>query len=377
MQSIEKRLAEYIPIAKPGEATHLFVSQLTREHLRKTLSFFVSVSADQKPVPFDRVGTGTLNTLVLALLSFIAELKDENVIFAMEEPEIALPPHTQRRIADYLLKSTTQCFVTSHSPYVIECFDPERITILRRNEAGEVSGKQVALGVAVKAKTYRRFLRRGLAEAMLSKGVIVSEGMTEQLALRAVADKLEQVDETTYPLDLAGVTLFCADGDGSIAEFGRFLCSLDVPVSAFLDKKTRSASERTALEGAGFTHLVETAYAGMEELLVAEVPVNCQWRYLDAVRQSGTRGTVNIPDTQPANDNDTKGLAKQVLVDGKGWGRAADLIDCCSVDELPASLVSFLRTIYEQFPRPKVEEPPATCDAENVGDATTGESAQE
>lgn len=38
LHSIEQRLAEYIPMAKSGEATHLFVSQLTREHLRKTLS---------------------------------------------------------------------------------------------------------------------------------------------------------------------------------------------------------------------------------------------------------------------------------------------------------------------------------------------------
>lgn len=42
-------------------------------------------------------GTGTINTLVLALLSLIADLK-QNVIFAMEEPEIAIPPHTQKRI---------------------------------------------------------------------------------------------------------------------------------------------------------------------------------------------------------------------------------------------------------------------------------------
>jgi putative ATP-dependent endonuclease of OLD family len=133
LRSIEARLAEYIPMAKQGEATRLFVSQLTREHLRKTLSFFLSLSEDQLPVPFQDVGTGTLNILVLALLSFIAELKEENVIFAMEEPEIALPPHTQRRIASYLLNKTTQCFVTSHSPYILECFTPEQIMTLTRN----------------------------------------------------------------------------------------------------------------------------------------------------------------------------------------------------------------------------------------------------
>ena len=70
---------------------------------------------------------GTLNTLVLALLSFIADAKPSDVIFAMEEPEIALPPHTQRRIANYLLKDTAQCFVSSHSPYVIERFSQDQI----------------------------------------------------------------------------------------------------------------------------------------------------------------------------------------------------------------------------------------------------------
>jgi putative ATP-dependent endonuclease of the OLD family len=127
LASIEQRLAEYIPLMAPGDATRLFVSQLTREHLRKTLAFFLSTNRGQVPVPFQESGTGTLNTLVLALLSFIADAKPQNVIFAMEEPEIALPPHTQRRIANYLLTRTSQCFVTSHSPYVIERFEPAQI----------------------------------------------------------------------------------------------------------------------------------------------------------------------------------------------------------------------------------------------------------
>jgi hypothetical protein len=44
----------------------------------------------------------------------------------VEEPEITLPPHTQRRTASYLIKSTSRCFVTTHSTYVIECFEPSR-----------------------------------------------------------------------------------------------------------------------------------------------------------------------------------------------------------------------------------------------------------
>jgi putative ATP-dependent endonuclease of OLD family len=196
---------------------------LTREHLRKTISFFLKTSADQQPVPFQEVGTGTINTLVLALLTFIAEIKKDNVIFAMEEPEIALPPHTQRLIANYLLEKTSQCLVTSHSPYVIERFQPEQIQILRRDANGELSGTVVPGSSVLKGKTYRRHARRGLAEAVLGCGAIVGEGVTEKDAILAAAEKMEETNpETCYPLDLAGVTVISVDGDGSLPEFGAF-----------------------------------------------------------------------------------------------------------------------------------------------------------
>jgi len=189
LKEIERRLGEYISLADKDN-TKLYVSKLTREHLRKTMSFFLSMSPDQVLVPFQQVGTGTLNILVLALLTFIAEVKEDNVIFAMEEPEIALPPHTQRRIVNYLLNETTQCFVTTHSPYIIEYFDPSQITILNRTDAGKVCGTMVDLSSGLKLKTYRKHIRRGLAEAILSEGVIVAEGVTELYTLQAVAKKM-------------------------------------------------------------------------------------------------------------------------------------------------------------------------------------------
>jgi len=139
-REIEQRLSRYIAMGAGGHATKFYVSELTREHLRKTVAFFLALSSDQEHVPFAHAGTGTLNTLVLALLTFIAELKPDTVIFAMEEPEIAVPPHTQQRIAHYLLTKTTQAFVTSHSPFVIERFDPSHTLLLSRKD-GVVSEK--------------------------------------------------------------------------------------------------------------------------------------------------------------------------------------------------------------------------------------------
>ena len=119
------------------------VSDLTRDMLRRTLTVFMGTGAKRPDgsvysAPYQHQGTGTINTLVLALLSIIAELK-QSVIFAMEEPEIALPPHTQKRIINSLRQKSAQAIFTSHSPYVLEEFEPAQVVVLKRT-AGVMTG---------------------------------------------------------------------------------------------------------------------------------------------------------------------------------------------------------------------------------------------
>jgi putative ATP-dependent endonuclease of OLD family len=117
---IRERMAHFVNLAPGDDATAFFASDLTREHLREVVRLFVAVQPGAHLIPFNRLGTGSINLLVFALLTFIAELKGtQSVIFAMEEPEVALPPHTQRRVTKFVLGNMGQCIVTSHSPYVI------------------------------------------------------------------------------------------------------------------------------------------------------------------------------------------------------------------------------------------------------------------
>jgi putative ATP-dependent endonuclease of OLD family len=58
LTAIEERLSSYVPASKVGRKTKLYVSQLTREHLRKTMAFFLAMREDQEPVPFQQAGTG-------------------------------------------------------------------------------------------------------------------------------------------------------------------------------------------------------------------------------------------------------------------------------------------------------------------------------
>lgn len=356
LRLIEERLSRYIATDVAGRTTKLHVSQLTREHLRKTMAFFLAMSPDQQPVPFQQVGTGTLNVLVLALLSFIAELKPASVIFAMEEPEIAVPPHTQRRIADYLLHKTTQSFTTSHSPYVIERFEPEQTLLLSRGPDASVVGKRVSESSGLKGNDFRRYARRGLTECMLGKGAIVVEGLTEFHALPVVARKMEEADPGLQPLDIAGVAFFDAESEGQMPKFGNFFKSLGLQTFGFYDHMHRSEQKKQELIDA-YDIDGEHQYAGFEALVVAEMPAERLWAFLDDLRQTGDCGNFTIPAERPADD-EVRDLVRSALKGNKGAGWAARLFDGSALDQLPATVTNFLTQVYTRFPKP-VEIPVA------------------
>lgn len=371
LDEIEARLAEYIAPESEGRSTRLFVSQLTREHLRKTISFFLTMGQGEAAVPFQQAGTGTLNTLVLALLTFIADLKKDNVIFAMEEPEIALPPHTQRRIANYLLEETSQCFVTSHSPYVIERFEPDGIVKLNRDEHGALSGTAIKLPVGMKAKNYRQNFRRAIAEAMLGRGVIVGEGITEQDALLVAAQKLEDGNQNLFPLDVAGISVINADGDGNLEKMGAFFREIGVPAFAFFDRKKRTEDEIATLQGI-YVIAREIAQKGAEVLMAEETPIDRQWQYLETLRTEDSEGRFGIPSARPTDDA-VREMTIATLKGLKGEGGAARLLEFCTVGELPKTITAFLSEIYLRYPKPK-RKLVATNQAQDTEIAAAGAS---
>lgn len=348
LRSIEKRLARYIAMEAPGNATKLHVSDLTREHLRKTMSFFLSLSVDQGPVPFAHAGTGTLNTLVLALLSFIADLKPEGVIFAMEEPEIAVPPPTQRRIAQYLLTKTTQAFVTSHSPFVIERFEPSHTLLLSR-DLGVVSAQRVSDASGLTDKEFKTFARTGLCECMLGKAAIVVEGVTEFHALPVAARRMEEQFPHFQPLDISGSTFFNAFGESNMPKFGKFFKTLGLKTFGFYDTVPNRSAAQKASFAASFDVNYEHAHRGFEDLVSQEMPVARLWTFLEVLRDGGDAVKLGIPAVKP-DDVKIREHARIALMNAKGAGWAASLFEDCGYDELPPTVTGFLGQAFAALP---------------------------
>jgi putative ATP-dependent endonuclease of OLD family len=347
---VRSRMGRFVNLAPGDDSTAFFASDLTREHLREIVRLFIAAQPGQHLVPFGRLGTGSINLLVFALLTFIAELKDkQSVIFAMEEPEIALPPHTQRRVTRFVLAEMGQSIVTSHSPYVIEQFNPEQIVILTRDEGGALAGQPIDAHT-VKPKTFRTE-RRQFAEAILSRAVLVVEGSTEAALFPVASSVMEEslrADAYTH-FDLAGVSIFNAGAEGSVPRHGPVFSALGKLSFGYYDKPNAALTPDALDKLKGYTQVWESPEKGIENVLIKQTPIAVVRRFLNEVKDRPDYPPVSAYDPE-AGDAEVAALAFKVLKARKGdaYGYAAMLISHCKdAAELPATIRQVLEAIHK------------------------------
>lgn len=347
---MRERLARFVNLAPGEESAAFFASDLTRAHLREVVRLFIATQPSEHLVPYGKQGTGSINLLVFALLTLIADLKgNRSVIFAMEEPEIALPPHTQRRVTRFVLKEMGQSIVTSHSPYVIEQFEPADVVMLSRTGVGEMTGEPIGSS-GIDRKKYRT-QRRQFAEAILSRGVLVVEGSTEAAVLPAVSSALEGFRPGYTHFDLAGVSIFTADGDGDVPRYGPIFAGLGKQAFAVFDEPSAELSEDATAQLASYDQHWQSPEKGIEKLLVKQTPTSTLRRFLEDVsaRADYPKGDKFAYD-EDLEDGAVDDLAYLVLKvrKGEGWGYAAMLIEHCeSEKEIPKFLRKIVLAIDE------------------------------
>ncbi|MEU3233421.1 ATP-dependent nuclease [Nocardiopsis alba] len=351
LEEVRKRVGRFM--ALDGDGVALQPSDLTRESIRETLRVFVAASPGHHPVPFNRLSTGSLNLLVFALLTYIAELKgDESVIFAMEEPEIALPPHAQRRLVDFVTNRMGQAIVTSHSPYVIERFDSESILMLKRTDDGVLTSDQFDVAGLMKPKKVREE-RRQFAEAILGRGVLVVEGGTEASVIPVVADIMDADPSVDYThLDLAGVSVYDAKSDGQVPGFAPVFKALGKRCYGLHDTPNSPFPAAAAADSLSFDKYLEIPYKSIEKLLIDEMPERPKRAFLKHASM--------LPDypvdagylSAGAGGTEVDALVESVLLKRKGAysGYAAILVaEAADVSELPSSYVQFLLDVDEDM----------------------------
>ncbi|NQY97240.1 MAG: AAA family ATPase [Henriciella sp.] len=346
--SIDNALKKYVP-KEWGAEPRLKVSNLTREHLRKVITAFIATGEGDHLAPFYRQGTGTINMLVLAMLSIIAESKQE-VIFAMEEPETAIPPYAQKRIVHEIRKLSSQTLFTSHSPYVLEEFDLSETIVLDRDVNGCLKQSEITLPDSLKLKKYRQDFRSRFCEGLLARRILVAEGNTETDAFPVACLRLAELDPEQYSsLESLGVAVVNASGENNIPGLAKMYSRLDKRTFAICD--TQDAANKALIE------------AQVEELFMHPEPT------FEALILNGTTdaalerfaGDIDWPPHLVANFPDPVADARNALTAYFKWSKGnwgvADFLAQCSENEIPEWIKNAAKKLAELCdPAPVSEE---------------------
>ncbi|MHB8163222.1 MAG: ATP-dependent nuclease [Methanoregula sp.] len=159
-------------------------------------------------------GDGKNNQIFFALWAAKNEIQENNLIeitiYCIEEPEVHLHPHQQRKLAEYLstlLKS--QIVITSHSPQIVSEFSPNSIIRLySENFETKVAnnGCSEIIGDSFKKFGYRLSIIP--AEAFFADVVFLVEGTSEILFYKALAESTnEEID-----LDRQNISILSVEG---------------------------------------------------------------------------------------------------------------------------------------------------------------------
>jgi len=351
LESINAALQKYVP-KEWGIEPHLKVSNLTREHLRKVITAFIATGEGRHAAPFYRQGTGTINMLVLAMLSQIAEDK-QNVIFAMEEPETAIPPYAQKRIVHEIRTLASQTIFTSHSPYVLEEFTLEETVVLARDAQGALRRSAITLPDSVKLKRYRQEFRTRFCEGLLTRRILVAEGATEAASFPVVCRRLAELKPATYSsLEALGICTIDAGGETNISDLAKLYRDLGKRTLAICDKQT---DEEKALIEAQVDTLFMHDEKGFEDLVLKNTTEDALKRFTKLIVW---------PQHLQQKYPDPEAQAQAALSDyfcGKkaDWG-VSDFLAQCTEDEIPEWLRDTCLSLK------------AICEPVHVGDADGG-----
>lgn len=326
LDSINTALKKYVP-KEWGVEPHLKVSNLTREHLRKVITAFIATGDGTHAAPFYRQGTGTINMLVLAMLSQIAESK-QNVIFAMEEPETAIPPYAQKRIVHEVRKLASQTLFTSHSPYVLEEFETNETIVLVRDDMGELERRDIVLPASVKLKRYRQEFRTRFCEGLLARRILVAEGSTEYSSFPVVCRRLAELSPDKYlPLEALGICIVDADGDTNVPSMAELYKTLGKKTFAICDMQ-KAANKALIEEQVEILLMHEEK--GFENLVINGTTHEALIRFAKQL---------DWPQHLALKYPDVDARAQAALKDYFSWSKGnwgiADFLAQCSEEEVP------------------------------------------
>lgn len=332
-------LAALLPEVAP-DAFKMGIAAATARDLLRQFELMVEHLGEPVAVSTQSSGVAQLSIFVFAMKLAASQ---PGTVLLVDEPEISLHPQAQRALMRALRQLDGQMLVATHSANLLDRADPRRVVRLRRTATGVDLASPSTLSDR-DAWKLSRFTSPQTAEAFFARTVVLVEGMSDQVAIEALAERRGR------NLDAEGVSVVPMNGVTAIRPFLQLYGpnGFKLNVAGLCDEREEQVFAR-ALEsegiGAGLTRQAMASLGffvcvqHLEDELVRALGAQSVEQLID---QNSDLATFRRMQQQPAYQQAS--LEEQVgaFIAGRKIEYAAVLVDALDLANVPQPLSDLL-----------------------------------
>jgi putative ATP-dependent endonuclease of OLD family len=223
-EEIAAHLSRSVPRAYTGDSLVIRTKADSRDEPLQDVSVFLRDGEALKSLSEQSDGMRQL----MALTFFDLAQSNANIV-AVDEPEIHLHASSQRTVASLFVESPRQRLVVTHSPYIVQRFEPKHVLVLDPDR----HARQIAASnfTAVE-KEMAQWWSPQLLEGLTARRILFVEGLADRIVIEAAAAAVG------VNLDRIGVSVFALDGADKFSHVLKVVgrSGFDLPLCGLCDE---------------------------------------------------------------------------------------------------------------------------------------------
>lgn len=202
----------------------------------------ILINEDGKEFNLRDCGSGIQSLVAIAIYRYLAELKHNNFIIGLEEPETNLHPQGQKELIytlfDQIQNNNIQILFTTHSPVLVDELDHTKIILIRKISDNHRAFKSKILQLrsdfwthySLQRLQYDKFHKFRNSEFFYANHVLVTESPIDSTIFSTL------LSNKGIQIERKGISVLQLDGITSLKYAFYLLRDLQIPKTMIIDK---------------------------------------------------------------------------------------------------------------------------------------------